>query len=95
MIDRALERYARDEAFADLVAGLGSTAARFDRLLARFAPARESGGDGEGVEAPEDLMALVLGMIAIRTRLAAAIDASAAEAAPAAPRARSTESLLR
>lgn len=66
----------RDHAFLELALGVRSTIARLDRLLERHAPEDGDSGDS-GASEPGELdrtTAALLGAIAIRDRLLAALD---------------------
>ncbi|MGE5185787.1 MAG: hypothetical protein ACM31C_27190 [Acidobacteriota bacterium] len=65
----------RDHVFLELALGLRSTLARVDRLLDRHAPEHGAGAPAE----LDDTTAALLGVIAIRNRLAAACDALPAD----------------
>lgn len=78
---REVRRHEHDDRLLDLVGGLASTITRLDALLARYAPA---GSEGSSTCAP-DLVDAVLGVIAIRNRLAAAFEAAAMTGEPAPP----------
>jgi hypothetical protein len=68
----------RDHAFLELALGLRSTIARLDRLLERYAPEPEASDAPEPGELDRSTAA-VLGVIAIRNRLLAELDALPAD----------------
>lgn len=83
MIDqlhRVLPGYAHDDTFLDLAAGLHVVIERLDAVLARHAP---PGAASDAPAAADPVVTALLGLIAIRDRLVAALDA--ATASPAAP----------
>lgn len=66
-LDRVLPGATHDDVFLDLACGLRAVIARFDDLLARFAPPR----DGAPARDPGDagIVDLALGVIALRDRI--------------------------
>ncbi len=79
-LHREVRRHAHDDRWLDLCGGLQSTIARLDALLARYAPPT---ADGSPVTAP-GLVDALLGVIAIRNRLAAAFEGTVVDTAIAA-----------
>lgn len=90
-LHRVLPGFAHDDAFLDLVTGAHAAFARFDEVLAKYAPDNVKGD----AEPCDELVLPLLGLIALRERVARALaDAPAPRAQPL-PRPTEHESLLR
>ena len=88
VLHEAIHHPGHDDKLLDLCSGLEVVLARFDALLDAYAT-----GDGPAVESP--LVDAVLGMVAIRNRLAATFATAATEPPPEPAHAIVRESLLR
>jgi hypothetical protein len=88
VLHEAVHHPGHDDKLLDLCSGLEVVLARFDALLDAYAA-----GDGPAVESP--LVDAVLGMIAIRKRLATTFAAASTEPAREPAHAIVRESLLR
>lgn len=91
-LHRVLPGFAHDDAFLDLVMGVHVAFARLDEVLARHAPE----GDHAEDDAPDELILPVLGLIALRERVARALASVPPHRSPDhPPRSTDHESLLR
>jgi hypothetical protein len=82
-VERVVRGDSHDDAFLGLACGLRAAISRFDELLAQYAPPKDARAPDE--ERAPELVELLLGMIAIRERLASVTEVPVATLAAPAP----------